>query len=113
MTSETRVLPRWSAIKPMARRFFWLTLAAILLIGSFMLTGSFWPSARSSFVLDSLLLAWMIVALVFPVGMLVLDWIKARASLLESETYLILFTVGIYLSMWFGLANYVSYFVNK
>jgi len=78
-----------------------------------MLTGSFWPSARASFVLDSLLLAWMIVALVFPVGMLVLDWIKARASLLESETYLILFTVGIYLSMWFGLANYVSYFVNK
>jgi len=77
------------------------------------LPGRFWPSARASFVLDSLLLAWMIVALVFPVGMLFLGWIKARTSLLESETYLILFIVAIYLSMWFGLANYLLYFLNK
>jgi ABC-type sugar transport system permease subunit len=71
------------------------------------------PTAREEFLLVPFLLGCAIVMLAVPMGFLVSDWFKNRRDLLESETYLILFAVALYVSAWFGLANFTLYFSDK
>jgi hypothetical protein len=69
-------------------------------------------TAREYFLFIPLLLGCAVAALAFPLWVLVREWFQCRASLLESETYVVLFTAAVCLSAWFGLANYTLYFLD-
>lgn len=117
MASETRILPRWSALKPMARRFSVVTAQSLVVIIGAVGVATFIPgrrgvTAHEHFLFIPLLLGCAVAALAFPLWVLVREWFKCRASLLESETYVVLFTAALCLSAWFGLANYTLYFLD-
>src|ERR1051326_737508 len=113
----TRVLPRWSALKPMARRFSLTTLISLTLVicgaAIMSLPDRIGITAREFFFFTPLLLGCFVALLALPISSLLREWTKNRTGLLESETYLVLFTVALFLSTWFGLANYTLYFIDK
>ncbi|MBZ5508603.1 MAG: hypothetical protein LAO78_24350 [Acidobacteriia bacterium] len=117
MASEARVLPRWSALKPMVRRFSVITAQSLVMIAcvasAILITDRRGITAREYFLFTPLVLGCAVAALAFPLWALVREWFKWRSSLLESETYLVLFTAALCLSTWFGLANYTLYFLDS
>src|SRR5579862_1040246 len=108
---ETKVLPRWSILRSLAKPFVLWTVSCGFLSANLLI--NYRPTARSVFQFPSVPLVVYIASLAIPVWFLLRDWAKMRSELFESETYLVLFCTAVYLSAWFGIANYVIYVADS
>ena len=105
-------MPRWSILyKVLLRPANALFIAAGILVSVLPAMQAFWPEVyRSRLTIFSILILIMVT-----VGVISLCrvWFLEKQSLLESEHYLILVTLAVYMFMLFGALNYVLYLQNQ
>ena len=109
-----RVLPRGSILKKLITPFV-LCLGNVsipIAMVTFSVQNQDIPKAYTTFWLPSLPLLFFVLSLAAGMFLLIKEWFKHRYEFLESEQYLILFSIAVYLSAWFGIANYTVYAIN-
>src|ERR1700720_4648535 len=111
---DRQILPRWFVLRKLIRVVSLLALIYILIYGGIarmsFLDSSRIPAAYFAFAVPSA--AELVLLVPFTLFALGLIALLRNHALLESEQYLILVTLALVLSTWFGVANYAIYMLR-